>query len=41
MDCFLEVLLRINFQDELKYLSQLQENELLNWDAEKYRQSIR
>ena len=41
MDCFLEVLLRINFEDELKYLSQPQENELLNWDAEKYRQSIR
>ena len=40
MDCFLEVLLRINFQDELKYLSQPQENELLNWDAEIYRQSI-
>jgi rhamnose utilization protein RhaD (predicted bifunctional aldolase and dehydrogenase) len=41
IDCFLEVLLRINFEDELKNLSQLQENELLNWDAEKYRQSIR
>ena len=40
MDCFLEVLLRINFQDELKNLSQPQENELLNWDAEIYRQSI-
>ena len=41
MDCFLEVLLRINFENELKYLSQPQENELLNWDAEIYRQSIR
>ena len=30
-----------NFEDELKYLSQPQENELLNWDAEIYRQSIR
>ena len=40
IDCFLEVLLRINFEDELKYLSQPQENELLNWDAEIYRQSI-
>ena len=40
IDCFLEVLLRINFDEELKPLSKFQENELLNWDAEIYRQSI-
>lgn len=40
IDCFLEVLIRINFEEELKPLSESQENELLNWDAEIYRQSI-
>jgi rhamnose utilization protein RhaD (predicted bifunctional aldolase and dehydrogenase) len=40
IDCFLEVLLRTNFDEELKALSEPQENELLNWDAEIYRQSI-
>ena len=40
IDCFLEVLLRTNFDEELKALSESQENELLNWDAEIYRQSI-
>jgi len=40
IDCFLEVLLRTNFDEELKPLSESQENELLNWDAEIYRQSI-
>jgi rhamnose utilization protein RhaD (predicted bifunctional aldolase and dehydrogenase) len=40
IDCFLEVLLRTNFDEELKPLSESQENDLLNWDAEIYRQSI-
>ena len=40
IDCFLEVLLRIDFDEELKPLNESQENELLNWDAEIYRQSI-
>ena len=40
IDCFLEVLLRIDFDEELKPLNESQENELLNWDAEIYSQSI-
>ena len=40
LDCFLEVLLRTNFEENLKFLNENQENELLNWDAEIYRQSI-
>ena len=40
IDCFLEVLLRIDLSKSLKFLSSLQENELLNWDIEIYRQSI-
>jgi len=40
MGCFIEVLLRINFKLTLKYLTPHQENELLNWDAEIYRQTI-
>lgn len=40
IDCFVEVLLRINLGNEIKYLSKNQEDELLNWDAEKYRQAI-
>ena len=40
LDCFIEVLLRIDFNRNQKYLTNEQENELLNWDAEIYRQSI-
>ena len=40
MDCFLEVLLKVDLSYSLKFLSSEQENELLNWDVEKYRQSI-
>ena len=40
MDCFLEVLLKVDLSNSLKFLSSEQENELLNWDVEKYRQSI-
>ena len=40
LDCFIEVLLRIDFNRNQKYLTKEQENELLNWDAEIYRQSI-
>ena len=40
IDCFLEVLLRIDLSKSLKFLSSLQESELLNWDIEIYRQSI-
>ena len=40
IDCFIEVLLRVKLDNELKFLTQEQENELLNWDAEIYRQTI-
>ena len=40
IDCFLEVLLRIDLSKSLKFLSNHQESELLNWDIEIYRQSI-
>ena len=40
IDCFLEVLLRIDLSKSLKFLSSQQESELLNWDIEIYRQSI-
>ena len=40
IDCFLEVLLKVDLSNSLKFLSSEQENELLNWDVEKYRQSI-
>jgi len=40
IDCFVEVLIRINLGNEIKSLSKNQEDELLNWDAEKYRQTI-
>ena len=40
LDCFIDVLLRIDFKRNQKYLTKEQENELLNWDAEIYRQSI-
>lgn len=40
IDCFLEVLLKVDLSHSLKFLSDEQENELLNWDVEKYRQSI-
>ena len=40
MDCFLEILLKVDLSYSLKFLSSEQENELLNWDVEKYRQSI-
>ena len=40
IDCFLEVLLRIDLSKSLKSLSSHQESELLNWDIEIYRQSI-
>ena len=34
------VLLKVDLSNSLKFLSSEQENELLNWDVEKYRQSI-
>lgn len=40
IDCFLEVLLRLDLSQSFKFLSEDQESELLNWDVEKYRQSI-
>ena len=40
LDCFIEILLRIDFNYTPKTLSKEQENELLNWDAEIYRQTI-
>ena len=40
LDSFIEVLLRIDFNLTLKSLTKKEENELLNWDAEIYRQSI-
>ena len=40
MDCFIEILLRVQLDNEIKYFTQNQENELLNWDAEIYRQTI-
>ena len=40
IDCFLEVLLRIDLSKSFKFLSSHQESELLNWDIEIYRQSI-
>jgi rhamnose utilization protein RhaD (predicted bifunctional aldolase and dehydrogenase) len=38
--CLSSVLLRLQEGEELKYLSQEDEMELMDWDAEKYRQSI-
>lgn len=40
LDCFIEVLIRIDLKKEKKHLSSQQEDELLNWDAEIYRQKI-
>ena len=40
IDCFTEILLRLRLDNEIKYFTQEQENELLNWDAEIYRQTI-
>ena len=40
IDCFIAVLLRIDFNLTLKSLTKEEENELLNWDAEIYRKSI-
>jgi rhamnose utilization protein RhaD (predicted bifunctional aldolase and dehydrogenase) len=40
LDCLANVLLRINPHDKLRYLNTYEENELVNWDAEKYRKSI-
>jgi rhamnose utilization protein RhaD (predicted bifunctional aldolase and dehydrogenase) len=38
--CLASVLLRIQKGEELRYLTQEEELELMDWDAEKYRQSI-
>ena len=38
--CLASVLLRIQEGEELRYLTQEDEMELMDWDAEKYRQSI-
>lgn len=40
IDCFVEILLRVDLNNEIKFLSKNQEDELLNWDAEIYRQTI-
>jgi len=40
IDCFTEILLRLRLDNEIKFFTQEQENELLNWDAEIYRQTI-
>ena len=37
--CFKEVLLQLNTNNNLRFLTRTEENELLNWDAEKYRQA--
>jgi rhamnose utilization protein RhaD (predicted bifunctional aldolase and dehydrogenase) len=38
--CLGSILLRINFDEKISYLSQANEMELTGWDAEKYRKSI-
>ncbi len=40
MQCLADVLVRVPEQAPLHYLSDVQNAELLNWDAEKYRQSL-
>ena len=40
LHCLTNVLLRLHPGDELQHLTQIQEAELLGWDAEKYRKSI-
>lgn len=40
MRCLVDVLLRVPAEASLHYLSSEQDAELLNWDAEKYRQSL-
>ena len=37
--CFTEFLLQLNTNNDLRFLTTTEENELLNWDAEKYRQA--
>ena len=37
--CFTEILLQLNINNDLRFLTTTEENELLNWDAEKYRQA--
>lgn len=39
MRCYYDVIIRIGSSDKLTILSDLQVSELLNWDAEKYRQN--
>ena len=38
--CLADVLLGTDEKAEIQYLSVEEEDELLNWDAEKYRQSL-
>jgi len=40
LHCLSNILLRTQSDDELRYLSEQEEAELVNWDAEKYRKSI-
>jgi len=40
LHCLANVLLRLHSADNLQHLTQNQENELLGWDAEKYRKTI-
>ena len=38
--CLGSILLRVNFDEKISYLSQADEMELIGWDAEKYRKSL-
>ena len=40
LHCLSNILLRTQSDDELRYLSEQEEAELVDWDAEKYRKSI-
>jgi rhamnose utilization protein RhaD (predicted bifunctional aldolase and dehydrogenase) len=40
LHCLTNVLLRLQPNDMLQHLTQSEEEELLGWDAEKYRKSI-
>ena len=38
--CHIEILLRVNLKTKLNFLNKNEVNKLINWDAEKYRQSM-
>jgi rhamnose utilization protein RhaD (predicted bifunctional aldolase and dehydrogenase) len=37
IQCLVDVVRRVSGAQKIRYLTQLEEKELLNWDAEKYR----